>query len=47
MDAKDIATVRDYILGLNPTPFSPESADLSDDGTVDIVDLTRLIEMVK
>ena len=47
VNEEDFATVRDYILGLNPTPFSPESADLSDDGTVDIVDLTRLIEMVK
>ena len=47
MDAKDLATVRDYILGLEPTPFSADSADLNSDGAVDIVDLARMIEMVK
>ena len=47
VDAQDIATVRDYILGRDPQPFSLESADLDESGTVDIVDLTRLIEKLK
>jgi len=47
VNAKDIETVRNYILGLPATPFSLESADLDKSHTVDIVDLTRLIEMVK
>ena len=47
VDAWDIATLRDYILGLNPRPFSFKSANLNGDGVVDIVDLTMLIEMLK
>ena len=45
----DVNAVCAYILGLLPDdqPFDEESADVSNDGTVDIVDLTRLIELVK
>ena len=46
VDAQDIATVRDYILGLDPQPFSFESANLNGDGTVDIQDLTQLIQLL-
>ncbi len=46
VDAQDIATVRDYILGLDPQPFSFESANLNGDSTVDIQDLTQLIEIL-
>ena len=46
VDAQDIATVRDYILGLAPAPFSFESANLNGDSTVDIQDLTQLIEIL-
>ena len=47
VNAKDIETLRDYILGLDPTPFSLESAHLNEDSVVDIVDVTLLIEMLK
>ena len=46
VNAQDIATVRDYILGLDPQPFSFESANLNGDGAVDIQDLTQLIEIL-
>ena len=47
--ADDVNVVCAYILGLLPDdqPFDEESADVSNDGTVDIVDVTRLIELVK
>ena len=45
--AEDLATIRDYILGLNPSPFFPEAADMNVDGDVDIVDLTILIKRLK
>ena len=47
VNAADLETIRDYILGLAPAPFSLESADLNESGTVDIADLTRLIEKLK
>ena len=46
VDAQDIATVRDYILGLDPQPFSFESANLNGDSVVDIQDLTQLIQLL-
>ena len=46
MNAQDVDCLRDYILGLDPQPFSFESADLNGDGEVDIQDLTLLIEML-
>ena len=46
VDAQDIATVRDYILGRDPQPFSFESANLNGDSTVDIQDLTQLIQLL-
>ena len=46
VDAQDIATIRNYILGLDPQPFSFESANLNGDSTVDIQDLTQLIEIL-
>ena len=46
VDAQDIATVRDYILGLDPQPFSLESADMNANGVVDIQDLTQLIQLL-
>ena len=47
--ADDVNVVCAYILGQLPDdqPFDEESADVSNDGTVDIVDVTRLIELVK
>ena len=47
IDEADIDCLRDYILGLNPSSFSFEGADMNGDGTIDIVDLTKLIEMLK
>ena len=46
VNAKDITTVRDYILGLDPKPFSLESANLNGDSTVDIADLAKLIQLL-
>jgi hypothetical protein len=46
VNATDITTVRDYILGLDPKPFSLESANLNGDSTVDIADLTKLIQLL-
>ena len=46
VNATDVATVRDYILGLDPKPFSLESANLNGDSTVDIADLTKLIQLL-
>ena len=46
VDAQDIATIRDYILGLDPQPFSFESANLNGDSAVDIQDLTKLIQLL-
>ena len=46
VDAQDIATIRDYILGLDPQPFSFESANLNGDSVVDIQDLTKLIQLL-
>ena len=46
--AADVETISDYILGrLAPGSwFDEESADLNDDGVVDIQDLTQLIKIV-
>ena len=46
VNAQDVDCLRDYILGLDPQPFSFESADLNGNGEVDIQDLTLLIEML-
>jgi Leucine-rich repeat (LRR) protein len=46
VNALDIDCLRDYILGLDPQPFSFESANLNGDSTVDIQDLTQLIEIL-
>ena len=46
VNATDIDCLRDYILGLDPQPFSFESANLNGDSAVDIVDLTQLIEIL-
>ena len=46
VNAADITTVRDYILGLDPKPFSLESANLNGDSTVDIADLAKLIQLL-
>ena len=46
VNAQDVDCLRDYILGLDPQPFSFESANLNGDGAVDIVDLTRLIQLL-
>ena len=44
IDEDDVDTMRDYILGSDPSPFSLKDADVNGDGTVDIVDLTLLIQ---
>lgn len=44
IDEDDIATMRDYVIGLDPSSFSFDDADMNGDGTVDIVDLTLLIQ---
>ncbi len=44
IDEDDIATMRDYVIGLDPSSFSFGDADMNGDGTVDIVDLTLLIQ---
>ena len=46
VNATDVATVRDYILGLDPKPFSLESANLNGDSTVNIADLAKLIQLL-
>ncbi len=46
VNAQDVDCLRDYILGLDPTPFSLESANLNGDGEVDIQDLTLLIQLL-
>ena len=46
VNATDITTVRDYILGLDPKPFSLESANLNGDSAVNIADLTKLIQLL-
>jgi hypothetical protein len=44
---QDVERLSDYILGRNSSAFSLKSADLDDNGTVDITDLTLLIEKLK
>ncbi len=44
IDEDDVDTMRDHILGSDPSPFSLIDADVNGDGTVDIVDLTLLIQ---
>ena len=46
VNATDIDCLRDYVLGLDPQPFSLESANLNGDSAVDIQDLTQLIEIL-
>ena len=46
VNAQDVDCLRSYILGLDPTPFSLESANLNGDGAVDIADLTLLIQLL-
>ena len=46
VNAQDVDCLRDYILGLDPTPFSLESANMNGDGEVDIQDLTQLIQLL-
>ena len=44
---QDVERLSDYILGRNSSAFSLKSADLDDNGTADITDLTLLIEKLK
>lgn len=45
-DKDDVMLVISYLLGQDPDGFSIEAADLTGDGTVDITDLTQLIQLV-
>ena len=46
VNALDVDCLRDYVLGLDPQPFSFESANLNGDSEVDIQDLTQLIQLL-
>lgn len=47
VDAKDIKTVADYIMGRDPIPFVFANANLNGDSKVDVADLVLLVNMVK
>ena len=42
----DVSTLIDYILGVNPSPFSQDAADVDQNGAIDIADITALIDMI-
>jgi hypothetical protein len=46
VDADDVTALADYLAGKDPKGFILEAADLTDDGKVDITDLTKLINII-
>ena len=46
VDAGDVTALADYLAGKDPKGFILEAADLTDDGKVDITDLTKLINII-
>lgn len=46
VDATDVTTLANDLIGQSPAGFIREAADLTGDGKVDITDLTRLIQLV-
>lgn len=46
VDADDVTALADYLAGKDPTGFIMKAADLTDDGKVDITDLTKLINII-
>ena len=46
VNADDIAALASHLVGQTPAGFILKAADLTSDGTVDITDLARLIQMV-
>ena len=46
VDANDIKTIADYIMGKNPTGFVFDNADINGDTKVDAADLVLLIKMI-
>ena len=47
VDAKDVKTVADYIMGRDPIPFVFANANMNGDTKVDAADLVKLINMTK
>ena len=47
VDIADAMMVVDYLLGKNPAGFSESAADMDENGVVDIVDLTLMIEAIR
>lgn len=47
VDANDIKTIADYIMGKNPSPFVFANANINGDSKVDVADLVLLVNMVK
>ena len=47
VDAKDIKTVADYIMGRDPIPFVFANANMNGDTKVDAADLVKIINMTK
>ena len=45
-DIVDITSLIDYLLGNNPSPFNLQAADVDEDASVSITDITRLIDMI-
>jgi hypothetical protein len=46
VDADDVTALANHLTGNTPTGFILEAADLTDDGKVDITDLTKLIKII-
>ena len=44
---EDVEAIADYIMGGNPLDFDEDQADANEDGTVNVVDMVKVIEIVK
>ena len=46
VDVSDVTTLTNYILGLNPSPFLLDNADVNHDGKLNVTDVTGIFNII-
>ena len=42
----DVITTVNYVMGLNPSPFCPENADITEDGIINVLDVIATVNII-
>ena len=46
MTVQDVASIVDYILGLQPSPFNIDNADMDGNGSISVSDVTGVVNII-